>query len=85
LNLGPKELASAIRNGRLTKIADGVVLGPNAFDEAAEMLKTLPQPFTVAEAKEALDTTRRVAVPLLEELDRRRVTSRAEDGTRRMV
>ncbi len=85
LKLGPKELAAATRNGRLTKIADGVVLGPNAFDEAAATLKTLPQPFTVAEAKRALDTTRRVAVPLLEELDRRRVTCRADDGTRRVV
>ena len=27
LNLGPKELAAAIRDGRLTRIADGVVLG----------------------------------------------------------
>jgi selenocysteine-specific elongation factor len=85
LDLGPKELAAAIRNGRLTKIADGVVLGPDAFDKAATTLKTLPQPFTVAEAKRALDTTRRVAVPLLEELDRRRVTRRAEDGTRKVV
>jgi selenocysteine-specific elongation factor len=85
LNLGPKELAAAIRNGRLTKIAEGVVLGPDAYDKAADTLRTLPQPFTVAEAKRALDTTRRVAVPLLEELDRRRVTSRAGDGSRRMV
>ena len=82
LRLGPKELAAAIRAGRLTKIADGVVLGPDVVDKAAETLRALPQPFTVAEAKRALRTTRRVAVPLLEELDRRRVTKRADDGTR---
>jgi selenocysteine-specific elongation factor len=85
LNLGPKELAAAIRNGRLAKIADGVVLGPDAYDRAADTLRALPQPFSVAKAKRALDTTRRVAVPLLEELDRRRVTIRAGDGSRRMV
>ena len=85
LKLGPKELAAAIRSGRLTKIADGVVLGPDVFDRAAETLKTLAQPFTVAEAKRALGTTRRVAVPLLEELDRRRITRRADDGTRTVV
>ena len=85
LNLGPKELAAAIRDGRLTRIADGVVLGANAFGKAGETLKALDQPFTVAEAKRALGTTRRVAVPLLEELDRRRITCRAADGTRKMV
>ena len=31
----------------------------------------LPQPFTLSEARQALGTTRRVAVPLLEHLDRR--------------
>jgi selenocysteine-specific elongation factor len=82
LRLGPRELAAAVRNGRLTKLADGVVLGPDVFDRAAETLRALSQPFTVAEAKRALDTTRRVAVPLLEELDRRGVTRRSADGTR---
>jgi selenocysteine-specific elongation factor len=85
LKLGPKELAAAVRTGRLTKIADGVVLGSDAVERAADTLKTLPQPFTVAEAKRALGTTRRVAVPLLEELDRRRITRRADDGTRSVV
>jgi selenocysteine-specific elongation factor len=80
--LGPRELAAAIRAGRLTRIADGVVLGADAFDRAAEILKAMPQPFTVAEAKRALNTTRRVAVPLLEQLDAKRVTRRADDGTR---
>lgn len=82
LGLGPKELAAAVRSGRLTKITDGVVLGRDAFDRAAATLRAVEQPFTVAEAKRALNTTRRVAVPLLEELDRRRVTVRAADGTR---
>ena len=85
LNLGPKELAAAIRTGRLTRITDGVVLGPDALDRAADVLKTLPQPFTVADAKRALGTTRRVAVPLLEQLDARRITRRADDSTRTVV
>lgn len=82
LGLGPKELAAAVRTGRLTRIADGVVLGPDALDRAAGVLATLPQPFTVSEARRAMDTTRRVAVPLLELLDARRVTRRGGDGTR---
>lgn len=85
LHLGPRELAAAVRSGRLTRIAEGVVLGPDAVDRAAEVLATLPQPFTVAEAKRALNTTRRVAVPLLEQLDARKVTRRAADGTRTLL
>ncbi|MEH3140704.1 MAG: SelB C-terminal domain-containing protein [Mycobacterium kyogaense] len=82
LHLGPKELAAAVRAGRLVKIADGVVLGPQAYQRAAEILEGVPQPFTVADAKRALDTTRRVAVPLLEALDARGVSRRRPDGTR---
>ncbi|OBK10868.1 selenocysteine-specific translation elongation factor [Mycobacterium sp. 1245852.3] len=82
LNLGPRELAAAVRAGRLTRIADGVVLGPDALDRAATVLAGLPQPFTVSEARRALGTTRRVAVPLLEHLDARRATRRGDDGTR---
>lgn len=82
LGLGARELAAAVRGGRLTRIADGLVLGPDALDRAATILASLPQPFTVSDARRALGTTRRVAVPLLERLDARRVTRRAGDGTR---
>ena len=40
-------------------------------------------PFTVARARRAPDTTRRVAIPLLEYLDRAAVTERLADDTRR--
>ncbi len=85
LKLGPRELAAAMRAGRLTRIAEGVVLGPDALDRAAGVLATLPQPFTVSEARRALRTSRRVAVPLLEQLDARRVTRRGDDGTRVLI
>lgn len=82
LGLGARELAAAVRAGHLTRIADGVVLGPDALERAATILASLPQPFTVSDARRALGTTRRVAVPLLERLDARRITRRAGDGTR---
>jgi selenocysteine-specific elongation factor len=85
LGLGKRELAAAVRAGRLTRIADGVVLGPDAYRRAAEVLAGLPQPFTVSEARQALATTRRVAVPLLEHLDAQRTTTRRPDGTRLLV
>ncbi|HET6502503.1 MAG TPA: SelB C-terminal domain-containing protein [Amycolatopsis sp.] len=80
--LGPRELAAADRAGRLTRLADGIVLGPDALARAVDILSTLVQPFTVSEARRALGTTRRVAVPLLERLDARRITVRHPDGTR---
>ena len=85
LKLGNQELAAAVRTGRLTRIAAGVVLGPDVFDRATEVLKTLPEPFTVSDARRALGTSRRVAVPLLEQLDARRITRRSDDGTRTVV
>ena len=48
------------------------------------MLAGLPQPFTTAEARKALGTTRRVAIPLLEFLDRARITERLPDDRRRL-
>jgi selenocysteine-specific elongation factor len=46
------------------------------------VLAALDRPFTLSEARQALDTTRRVAVPLLELLDRRGVTRRGPDDRR---
>lgn len=85
LKLGTRELAAAVRAGRLSRIADGVVLGPDAAERAAGILAALPQPFTVSEARRALGSTRRVAVPLLEQLDARHITRRRDDGTRTVV
>jgi selenocysteine-specific elongation factor len=82
LGLGPRELAAAVRAGALLRIADGVVLLPGAVDDAVAVLARLPQPFTLSAAREALGTTRRVAVPLLELLDRRAVTTRLPDDRR---
>ncbi|MFZ5851027.1 MAG: SelB C-terminal domain-containing protein, partial [Actinomycetota bacterium] len=61
---------------------DGVVLLPDAPQRAARVLAGLAQPFPLHAAREALGTTRRVAVPLLELLDRRGVTRRLPDDRR---
>ncbi|HEY6748007.1 MAG TPA: selenocysteine-specific translation elongation factor [Mycobacteriales bacterium] len=49
---------------------------------AAGVLAGLPQPFTLSEARQALGTSRRVAVPLLELLDARGLTRRGPDDRR---
>ncbi|MGP3953580.1 selenocysteine-specific translation elongation factor [Streptomyces sp. 7N604] len=84
LRLGARELAAAVRAGRLLKVADGVFVLPGGETRAGELLAGLPQPFTLGEARQALGTTRRVAVPLLELLDRRGITERLPDSTRRV-
>ncbi|MEU4550154.1 SelB domain-containing protein [Nonomuraea dietziae] len=83
LGLGVREVAAAVRAGSLLRVAEGVVLLPGADARAAELLRRLPQPFTVSEARRALDTSRRVAVPLLEHLDRSGITERVDEVHRR--
>jgi selenocysteine-specific elongation factor len=83
LGLGARELAAAVRAGQLLRVTAGVVLLPGADAEAAGVLAGLPQPFTASEARQALGTTRRVAIPLLEYLDRKGFTERVGDTHRR--
>jgi selenocysteine-specific elongation factor len=82
LGLGARQLAAAVRAGRLVKVADGIVLLPGALEQAAARLVCLPQPFTLSQARQELGTSRRVAVPLLELLDREGLTRRLPDSTR---
>ena len=82
LGLGTRQVAAAVRAGLLVRLAPTVVLRAGAVDHAARALRAIPQPFTLSEARKALDTTRRVAVPLLELLDRRGVTTRMPDDRR---
>ncbi|KAA9164074.1 selenocysteine-specific translation elongation factor [Amycolatopsis acidicola] len=84
LGLGSRELAAAERAGRLIRL-DGVVLLPSAPALAARRLAALDQPFTMSQARQALQTTRRVAVPLLEHLDGRGWTRRVDTTHREMV
>ena len=85
LGLGPRQLAAAERGGRLLRLGDDVVLLPDGPARAMRILAALPQPFTLSEARMALGTTRRVAVPLLEHCDRRGWTVRVDPSHRRVA
>jgi selenocysteine-specific elongation factor len=85
LGLGARELAAAERAGRLLRLRDGVVLLPTAPALAMRALARLEQPFTTSMARQALGTTRRIAVPLLEHLDSRGWTRRLDAGHRSVV
>src|SRR5690348_14237947 len=84
LGLDSRAIAAAARAGLLLRVTEQVVLAPGAQARAAQILAGLPQPFTTAEARQALGTTRRVAIPLLEYLDRAGITQRLPDDRRRL-
>ncbi|WP_435201043.1 SelB domain-containing protein [Janibacter sp. GS2] len=85
LGLGAPELAAAERLGRALRLPDDVVLLPDAPARAMRVLAGLGQPFTLSAARQALGTTRRVAVPLLEHLDSRGWTRRVDGALREVV
>jgi selenocysteine-specific elongation factor len=64
---------------------DPIVLGPGAPAQAMRILAGLSQPFTTSEARQALDTTRRTVIPLLEHLDARGWTVRRDAGHREVA
>ncbi|MDK8307427.1 selenocysteine-specific translation elongation factor [Corynebacterium imitans] len=84
--LGAKELAAAERAGRIIRLGANrdIVLLADASTHATERLRPLDTPFTASQARKAWDTTRRVAIPLLEYLDAAGVTRRV-DGTARVL
>jgi selenocysteine-specific elongation factor len=84
LGLDRATLARLGRSGDLLVLADGVALLPDADVEATRRLAGLAQPFTTSEARQALGTSRRVALPLLAHLDRTGRTVRLADDRRRL-
>ena len=82
LGLDTRSIAAAVRAGELMRISDQIVLAPGADVAAAAVLAGLEMPFTAAQAREALGTTRRTAIPLLEYLDSAGVTDRLADDRR---
>ena len=84
LGLGRRELGAAAAARAILLLPGDVALLPTAPHVAAERLRELPQPFTLSSARQALGTTRRVAVPLLEHLDRIGVTERVDGDLRRV-
>jgi selenocysteine-specific elongation factor len=84
LGLDARGAAAAERAGLLRRLPGNVLLAPDAGGRAAQILAGLPQPFTAAEARQALRSSRRVVIPLLEFLDREGITRRLPDDRRIM-
>jgi selenocysteine-specific elongation factor len=85
LGLDATSIAVLHRDGHVLRIAPGIVLLPDAAAAAVERLAALAQPFTTSAARQALGTSRRVALPLLAHLDATGATVRQADDTRRLA
>lgn len=85
LGLDDRATAAASKAGRLLRLAPGIVLLPGAAELAAQRLADLPQPFTTSQARQRLETSRRVALPLLQHLDDLRLTRRLADDRREVL
>jgi selenocysteine-specific elongation factor len=82
LGLDARAVAAGARAGLLFRLPGNVVLAADAPEQATRVLAQLPQPFSAAEARKALRSTRRVVIPLLELLDRQGITRRLPDDRR---
>jgi selenocysteine-specific elongation factor len=74
--------AALVRLGVLVPVGAGLHLGRDAFDQAVASLRAAfpgGRTFSATEAKQAMGTTRKTAIPLLEHLDRSGVTIRQGD------
>lgn len=85
LGLGPRQLAALAKAGELLRVADDVVLLPGADEQAVAVLAALGPEFTLSAARQALGTSRRVAVPLLELLARTGRAARTADGGHQLL
>jgi selenocysteine-specific elongation factor len=76
------ELRELVRRKLVVEL-DGICFHPSAVDRAAvvaaELLRARPDGFTMSQFREALGATRKHAVPLGTELDRRGITRRRGD------
>lgn len=85
LGLDERSLAATESAGLLLRVGPGIVLLPDALERATAILVDLPQPFTTSQARTALSTTRRVVLPVLDQLDRHGLTRRLRDDRRELV
>jgi selenocysteine-specific elongation factor len=79
LGLDSELVSALVRTGHLVRISDAWVYSPEQVEVLVEVLRTLDEPFTVAEFRDAGRISRKHAVPLLEWADRRGITRRVGD------
>lgn len=79
LGIDPELLHLKIRTGELVKVSEDLVFLPSQIDQIVEVIRSLPDGFTVADFRDAAGLSRKYAVPILEWTDREGVTVRRGD------
>jgi len=82
LDLDPEVVHSLLRDGSLIAVEEFAYL-PDQLSDLVERVRRMDDGFSVADFRDEFDVTRKYAVPLLEWLDRSRVTRR--EGDRRVI
>jgi len=82
LDLDPEVIHALLREGTLIAVEDFAYL-PEQLDELVERVSVMDDGFSVADFRDEFAVTRKHAVPLLEWLDRNRITRR--EGDRRVI
>lgn len=76
----PEVIEVASRSGALVRVAPDLVLTPGLVERAIALVRAAgPEGITVSAVRQALGTSRKYAVPLMEHLDRVGVTRRVGD------
>ena len=74
-------IEAAARAGLVVQVSPDLIFSPAVVDRAMTVVRAAPDGITVSAFREALDTSRKFALPLLEHFDRTGVTRR--DGNLR--
>jgi selenocysteine-specific elongation factor len=72
-------IEAASREGLLVRVSPELVISADLVAHAETLVNAAPQGITVGEVREALGTSRKYAVPLMEWLDRQGITRREGD------
>jgi selenocysteine-specific elongation factor len=84
--IGPETLAALVDEGRIVRVAEGVVFSRAAYDRMVARTLTLIDTqgsVTLAQFRDAIGTSRKYAQAMMEYLDGRRITRRVGDARMR--
>jgi selenocysteine-specific elongation factor len=72
-------LRLGVETGQILRVDDGIYYPPEVMDSLREKLRSFGKPFTVAQFRDATQTTRKFALPILQYFDENRFTKRLGD------
>lgn len=68
-----------METGRLVRVDEGIVYPVEVLEEMKQTLRSFGKPFTVAQFRDATNSSRKFALPLLQYFDETRFTRRVDD------